>query len=371
MLLLAQPELPITPAELDCDPWLLNFTNGTVDLRTGELSPHRRSDWITKMVAFPYSPKADCPRWMAFLGRIMGSHPDASEAELKRTDELIDFLQLGLGYSITGETADKAVFVAYGSGDNGKTTLLSVVRDLLREYSVTVGLDLLTAMEESNNVSAARAKLLGARFVSSSETEEGQRLSAARLKRICQGPGGEVEACRKYENPISFPETHKLWIDANHKPELPANDAAVWNRVRLIPFTVTVPKAEQDRTLTTKLLAEGEGILRWLVEGAKRWYASGLPEPEAVKEATKAWREELDRLPVYLAEYTKKDESKDGWVLNKNIFEAYKAWCEGNGERYLSQPKFVAQMEALKYRKDRQKEGMRWLGIRFRQTGEK
>jgi P4 family phage/plasmid primase-like protien len=255
-LLLAQPELPVTPAELDRASWLLNFFNGTVDLRTGILYRHRRSDLITKIAAFQYRPEADCPAWLAFLARITGGGADATEGELDRAGELMSYLQLALGYSITGEVSEKAVFVAYGSGDNGKTTLLSVIRDLIHDFAVTVGLDLLTARDDSNNIAAARASLLGARFVSSSETEEGQRLSAARLKRICQGPGGEIQACRKYENPIVFSETHKLWIDANHKPELPAADAAVWNRLHLIPFTVTIPKAEQDRNLRSRLLAE-------------------------------------------------------------------------------------------------------------------
>ncbi len=303
-LLLAQPELPVAPGELDRDPALLNFTNGTVDLRTGALRPHRRGDLITKLVGFAYRPQATCPHWLRFLSEIMGGGADAGEAGLKSADELMDYLQLALGYSITGEASEKAVFVAHGSGDNGKTTMLSVVRDLIREYATVVGLDLLTTRDESNNVAAGRAKLLGARFVSSSETEEGQRLSAARLKRICQGPGGEIEACRKYENPITFPETHKLWIDANHKPELPASDAAVWNRLHLIPFTVTIPKDRQDRELKTKLLMEAEGILAWLVEGARRWYASGLPDSKAVAKATTVWRVEMDRLAAYLDEHT-------------------------------------------------------------------
>jgi putative DNA primase/helicase len=368
MLTLAQPELPITPAELDRAPHLLNFVNGTVDLRTAALRPHRRSDLITRMVGlFRYQPEATCLRWLRFLGEIMGVDADANEAALQRADELIAYLQLALGYSITGEASEKAVFVPYGSGDNGKTTMLSVVRDLIHEYAVTVGLDLLTTRDDSNNVAAARAKLLGARFVTSSETEEGQRLSAARLKRICQGPGGEIEACRKYENPITFPETHKLWIDANHKPNLPATDAAVWNRLHLIPFTVTIPKEKQDRKLTAKLLAEAEGILVWLVEGAKRWYAEGLPASKAVADATKAWREELDRLRVYLDENTETDTEKArAWLLNKVLYEAYKSWCDENGERALPQPKFSGQMETMGYRKEHTKAGNIWRGLRFR-----
>jgi putative DNA primase/helicase len=208
--------------------------------------------------------------------------------------------------------------------------------------------------------------LFGARFVSSSETEEGQRLSAARLKRICQGPGGEIEACRKYENPITFRESHKLWIDANHKPDLPATDAAVWNRLHLIPFTITIPKDEQDRKLTTKLLDEGEGILAWLAKGSKDWHEHGLPASKVVADATAAWREELDRLRVYLDEHTEKAADAEGYVLNKNLYESYKSWCDENGERALSQPKFSTQMEAMDYRKEHTKAGNIWRGLRFR-----
>lgn len=363
---MAQSELPITPAELDSSANLLNFTNGTVDLRTGKLFPHRRSDWITKMVHFGYRPAAPCKLFLAFLSEIMGGGPDASEGALERADELMLYLQKALGYSTSAEVREKAVFIAHGSGDNGKTTLLSVIRELIREYATTVGLDLLTTRDESNNVAAARAKLRGARLVVSSETEEGQRLNAARLKRICQGPGGEIEACRKYENPITFPETHKLWIDANHKPELPAADAAVWNRVHLVPFAVTIPKERQDRDLNAKLLHEGEGILAWLVEGAKQWYAEGMPQSKAVDEATKAWQQELDRLAAYLDEYTEKASDPQAWLSNKVLYGAYKSWCEGNGETPLSHVRFSRQMGAMGYSKDRKEAGNIWHGIRFR-----
>jgi putative DNA primase/helicase len=373
-LLLAQSELPVTPAELDTNPRLLNFLNGVVDLETGELSRHRRSDMITKLVHYNYNPEAKCLRWEAFLREIMGggpgagegSGPGAGEGALKRADELVNFLQVGLGYSITGEVSEKAIFVAHGSGDNGKTTMLSVVRELVSEYAVTMGLDVLTARDESNNVAAARASLRGVRFAVSNETEEGQRFSAARLKRICQGPGGEIEACKKYENPIRFPESHKIWIDGNHKPELPASDVAVWSRLRLVPFTVTFPKDQQDPKLKATLLEEAEGILAWLVAGATRWYAKGLPKSKIIDAATGAWREELDRLAQYLAEYTERSDDKEAYLRNKVLYGAYKGWCEENGERWLSHIRFSRQMEAMEYRKgERDNEGNTWLGIRF------
>jgi putative DNA primase/helicase len=147
---------------------------------------------------------------------------------------------------------------------------------------------------------------------------------------------------------------------------LPATDAAVWNRLHLIPFTVTIQKAEQDRNLKAKLLAEGESILAWLVEGAKRWYAAG--QSKVIDEATRQWQGELDRLRAYLDEYTEKPDPKDeqAFLLNKVLYEAYKSWCDQNGERFLSQPKFTGQMEAMGYRRERKEEGNIWRGIRFK-----
>ena len=199
--------------------------------------------------------------------------------------------------------------------------------------------------------------------------EEGQRLSAARLKRICQGPGGEIEACRKYENPIAFPETHKLWIDANHRPELPASDSAVWNRLHLIPFSVTIPKDRQDRELTAKLLTEAEGILAWLVAGARDWYANGLPQSDTVAGATRAWQEELDRLRAFLDEQIETVNyaaNPEAWVANKRLYDAYKNWCEETGERVLSQTRFTRQMETMGFLKERKEKGNVWCGIRFK-----
>jgi putative DNA primase/helicase len=113
-------------------------------------------------------------------------------------------------------------------------------------------------------------------------------------------------------------------------------------------------------------LAEGEGILAWLVEGAKRWYAEGLPKPKVISDATNAWQRDLDRLSAYMDEYTERATDAEAYVLNKELYRAYKSWCEGNGERFLSQPRFTGQMEAMGYRKDRKEEGNIWLGIRFK-----
>jgi len=223
MIALAECELVITPDQLDTHPFLLNFLNGTLDLRTGELQPHDQKQYLTKLVHHNYKPQAECSLFLSFLGRIMGGHADASEPELDRADRMVEYLQRALGYSMTGTTEEKAVFVPFGTGNNGKTTLLSTFLQLLEEYAVLLQVDTLMVRAESNNTQADLADLRGARFVMTSETEEGQRLAQGKLKRITQGMG-KIKATRKYENPIEFPETHKLWMDTNSKPLIRAAD---------------------------------------------------------------------------------------------------------------------------------------------------
>lgn len=266
----AQSTLAVSPDDLDRDAYLLNFLNGTVDLRTGGLQPHDAADFLTKLVHYNYDPDARCDLFLGMLARLMGRIAESSVLECERAERMVSTIQKCLGYSVTACTSEKTVFVLHGSGNNGKTTLLAMVLNLIPEYAVLLQIDTLMVRHESSNSQADLADLRGARFVMTSETEEGQRLSEGKLKRIAQGMG-RIKAVRKYENPIEFPETHKLWIDANHKPVIRGTDAAIWNRLYLIPFTVTLDRSEIDRELPQKLMKEAEGILAWIVAGAVHW----------------------------------------------------------------------------------------------------
>jgi putative DNA primase/helicase len=330
MLLEAQSGLSIGPADLDTHPYLLNFNNGTVDLKDGRLYPHERGQFITKMVKYAYRPAATCPTFLRFLERIMGITPDATEGQLQRAERLIEYLQKAIGYSLTGTTCEKAVFLLYGPGDNGKSTLLALFLHLLEEYAVLLQIDSLMVRQESNNTQADLADLRGARFVMTSETEEGQRLAEGKLKRITQGMG-RIKAVRKYENPVEFNESHKLWIDANHLPQVRGTDNAIWNRLHPVPFTVTIPKAEQDRDLRSKLLAEAEGILAWAVAGAVRWHREGLGKPPEVEQAGAAWRTESDQTGRFLEACCIVGEFAS--VTARVLYQTYRKWCDEVGER--------------------------------------
>jgi putative DNA primase/helicase len=361
---LAECELIVTPDQLDTHPFLLNFLNGTLDLRTGELKPHDREQFLTKLVHHNFYPQAECPMFLSFLGRIMGGHADASEPELDRANRMVEYLQRALGYSMTGTTEEKAVFVPFGKGNNGKTTLLSTFLQLLEEYSVLLQVDTLMVRTESNNTQADLADLRGARFVMTSETEEGQRLAQGKLKRITQGMG-KIKATRKYENPIEFPETHKLWMDTNSKPQIRASDdQATFNRLHPIPFTVTIPTGEIDKKLPRKLLTEAEGILAWAVEGAKIWRRDGLQKPTEVSAANDTWKAENDQLGRFVEECCVVVDCVSARA--RPLYEAYRMWAEGAGEHAITETLFGTRLRDRGYEKDHGRYGAVYAGIGLR-----
>jgi len=358
----AECELPVTPAELDTRPDVLNCLNGMVDLRTGALAPHDPEYLITKLCHHNYTPETRCPRFLGFLYRVMG----ATDGDFpERTARLADYLQRGFGYSLTGLTSEKAVFILHGGGNNGKTTLLSTVSKIVEEYAVVLQVESLMVRQESNNSQADLADLRGARFVMTSETEEGQRLNEGKLKRITQGMG-RIKAVRKYENPITFEESHKLWIDANHCPEIRGIDAAIWNRLHLIPFDVTIGPAEIDRELPAKLAAEAEGILSWMVAGAQRWYDDGLGRPSEVSAAGDEWRHASNQVGRFVDECCIVLLTAE--VKARNLYGAYKKWADEAGERAESETKFSLRLGALGFQRQHRREGMIYSGIGFRET---
>ena len=266
--------------DFDQDPWILNTENGTVDLRTGSLRPHRPEDLLSKLIPLRYDQHAECPLFMTFLFRIMGSHPDASEGENVRAEQLVQYLQKVFGCAATGKP-EKLLFVLYGDGNNGKTTLLEVIRDALgdKEYAGQVQVDSLMIRPKeaiSNNaVNTDLADLQGCRFVSSSEVEQGQRLSLSRVKYLTGL--GQIKARRLRENMITFQPTYKLFLDCNHRPVITDPNDAIWNRVKCIPFKVQIPDAEIDKHLPTKLRTELGGHLtldsgrRCLLPSRRTW----------------------------------------------------------------------------------------------------
>jgi putative DNA primase/helicase len=180
---------------------------------------------------------------------------------------------------------------------------------------------------------------------------------------------GTIKAVRKYENPITFPETHKLWIDANHLPVISGSENAIWNRLHAIPFTVTIAPEEMDWQLPAKLLTEAEGILAWCVAGAHRWYAEGLGKPAAISDAVDGWREDMNTLGPFLEEMCElRPHDSNAWVKVSEMWKAYSDWADRNDEkRPLTQQALSAQLQSRGVTQGKRDDGRTrvWRGIRF------
>ena len=355
MVDLARSDVPVMPDELDASPDLLNTESGTIDLRTGELREHRREDLITKIAPTTYRPDAAAPTWEAFLERVLPG------------EDLRAFVQRAVGYSATGDTSEQCMFINHGGGANGKSTFQEAIAAALGDYAMRAPTEMLLA-KRSDGVPNDVARLKGARFVSASETEEGRRLAESRIKDLT---GQDTITARFMKAEwFDFAPTHKLWLSTNHKPEIRGTDAAIWRRIRLVPWTVSIPPAEQDKKLPIALRHELAGILAWVVRGCLQWRREGLQAPDEVRKATGEYRAEMDVLAGFLVECCEQDTGH--WEYAKDLYECYKRWCDENGERPEPQRKFGGRLGERGFQRDRG--GSRgagiWRGVRLTE-GEK
>jgi putative DNA primase/helicase len=355
MVDLARSDVPVMPDELDASPDLLNTESGTIDLRTGELREHRREDLITKIAPTTYRPDAAAPAWEAFLERVLPG------------EDLRAFVQRAVGYSATGDTSEQCMFINHGGGANGKSTFQEAIAAALGDYAMRAPTEMLLA-KRSDGVPNDVARLKGARFVSASETEEGRRLAESRIKDLT---GQDTITARFMKAEwFDFAPTHKLWLSTNHKPEIRGTDAAIWRRIRLVPWAVTIPPAEQDKKLPIALRHELAGILAWVVRGCLQWRREGLQAPDEVRKATGEYRAEMDVLAGFLVECCELDTGH--WEYAKDLYECYKRWCDENGERPEPQRKFGGRLGERGFQRDRG--GSRgagiWRGVRLTE-GEK
>lgn len=323
-------DVAIVPADLDPNPWLLNVANGTLDLRKMELREHRRDDRITKLVPVAYDPKAQCPRFDRFIEEVTCGNAN-----------LAGYLQRLIGYTLTGMTTEKMFPLFWGEGDTGKTTLIKVILALLgpdysrviSETSIKLGKD---------GIPNDLAPLPGTRAVVVSETTEGLPLAEGLIKAMT---GRNVLTARYlYAEFFNFVPEFKLFIETNHKPQIKGTDTAIWNRVKLIPFTNVVAKDRQDPELDDKLKEELPGILNWALEGCVQWQSVGLQEPDEIKSATAEYRAESDTVGVFLAECT------NGVVGVRAragaVYSRYKVFTEERGLRPLGDQRFSDAMRS-------------------------
>lgn len=320
--------LPILPIQMDRYKMALNTPSGIINLKNGDVKAHNPEYYFTKITSVDCAEAADCPRWLAFLDDIFAGDKD-----------LIRYIQKAVGYSLTGSTAEQCAFFLYGTGRNGKSTFIDVIRDVFGDYAANIQPEtIMVKSSQSNAINSDIARLKGARLVTSVEPNEGVRLNEGLLKQLT---GDDTVTARKlYSEEFEFKPEFKLWMATNHKPIIRGTDTGIWRRIHMIPFDVQIPEDKVDKNLTHKLKAEMTGIFKWCIDGCLMWQREGLQMPAAVLKSVREYRREMDFISAFIEDKC----TLEGTVQASTLYAAYVSWADSNNEYCMSNTKFSTEI---------------------------
>jgi putative DNA primase/helicase len=331
MLSLARssPLVTTNTADYDRNPWLLNCLSGTIDLKTGEIREHKQEDLITRLCPTLYTGETDFDLWQDFL-----------KTACDDDNELIEFLQRAVGYSLTGDTREEKLFFVHGGTATGKSTFLEAIKSTLGDYSHTADFESFLKRSSVGGPRSDIAQMCGARMVVSIEVEEGKNLAEGLVKTLTGGD--RFRARHLYKEGFEFEPQFKLWLAANHAPHVNDLDAAMWRRILRIPFEHVIPEKERDPKIKAMLKnpkIAGPTILAWAVEGCLKWQQDGLKVPAKIKAATEKYKLDMDPLKEFFEECCQFGQQYTAFVVQ--LREAYDRFCRENGQKYpLGQRKF-------------------------------
>lgn len=320
--------LPILPIQMDRYKMALNTPSGIINLKNGDVKAHNPEYYFTKITSVDCAEAADCPRWLAFLDDIFAGDKD-----------LIRYIQKAVGYSLTGSTAEQCAFFLYGTGRNGKSTFIDVIRDVFGDYAANIQPEtIMVKSSQSNAINSDIARLKGARLVTSVEPNEGVRLNEGLLKQLT---GDDTVTARKlYSEEFEFKPEFKLWMATNHKPIIRGTDTGIWRRIHMIPFNVQIPEDKIDKNLTHKLKAEMTAIFKWCIDGCILWQKEGLKMPSAVLQTVREYRREMDVISAFIEDKC----TLEGTVQASMLYAAYVSWADSNNEYCMSNTKFSTEI---------------------------
>lgn len=336
----------VTADKLDAHPHLLSVANGTVDLRTGTLRLATRGDLLTLGTRTRLDPDATCPRWERFLHEVFA-----------QDEQLIDGVQRLVGYILTGDTREHVLPVLYGDGANGKSVFVGVLEQLLGDLAMTAAFD--TFLEgQGGSVDYDLARLRGARLVVAQESARGRRLAETVVKQVTGGD--TITARHPYGRRFSYRPAFTAILVTNHRPKADATDEAIWRRLRLIPFEVSF-RGREDHQLSATFTHELPGILAWAIRGAVQWHQRGLDWPQAVTNATAAYRADEDPIAGFVADECAL--TPGARTIVANVRSRYEAWARGNGETPLSAKGFTQALSRHGVTAGRTKTGRFYDGV--------
>lgn len=347
--------IPILTEETDGFTDYINCQNGIINLRNGELIPHDSNYMMTKISYAEYDNSGKKPEmWLKFLDDVTN-----------HDKELQDYLQKCVGYSLTGSIREQCMFFLYGIGNNGKSTFLDIIGDLLGTYSANVQPETIMLKRSGDGgANSDIARLKGARFVVSEEPTEGVRLNEGLVKQLTGG--GKVTCRFLYGDEFEYNPEFKIWVGTNHKPVIRGTDTGIWRRVRLIPFEVNIPKDKVDKNLKYKLRKELPQIMKWAVDGCIKWQNEGFTSPERVEKATAEYKLEMDVLANFCEACVVIDYDSTEKFKATDLYGIYTAWANQNNESFvMSSRKFFNEITKKLPEKTRNSSGITYGKIKI------
>lgn len=338
--------------EFDKEDMLLNTESGYVDLSSGELHDHDIDKKFSHQTVAEYSDNVDAPLWEKFLNQIFNND-----------EELIHYVQKAIGYSFTGSVDEQCLFILNGRGRNGKSVFSNVVSDVAGNYAKQMNVQTIVAKKnQSGSANSDIARLEGARIVTSSELNEGDRFDESLVKQLTGGD--KILARFLYGSEFEYKPKFKIWMATNHLPIIRGTDDGIWRRIKIIPFNIQIPKEKVDKRLEYKLKAEYTGILNWIVQGAIMWQQEGLEDPEAVTKVIETYRAEMDPLDAFLEECCTTGQNYS--IKAREMYDAYHEWAKESEEYKMSMTKFGREMRKKLLRVKR-RDGWYYVGLKLKE----
>lgn len=337
----------------DANPWDLNTPEGIVDLRTGEIRAH--------------DPKARCTKCTTVAMGSLGAKQwsDFVEHITNGDKQFADYLQTLAGMAAVGAVYEEGLVISYGVGGNGKSTFFGALNAVLGDYAKTVNADVLAPSWGRPDQSYIAA-LRGVRLAILGETEDSAVMSTAALKRITSQD--VISARALYKDPMEFVPTHTTIMHTNHLPRLTSTDGGVRRRIAIAPFPSTLPPEAIITDYQGVLFREcGPAILRWIVDGAIRFYNNQckLPKPPCVADATKKYLEEENWFHSFLSDCC--DLGDEYRIKAGEIYNSYQVWAGSNGLRPKCAREFAVAMETNGFVKFKTNQGSVWEGLKIRE----
>lgn len=349
-LIKAVKPIPLTGDGFDTQPFSLGVKNGIVDLSTGSLRSGRQDDYISMFAPVEFDPVATAPLWESFMQTVF-----------EEDEELINYIQRALGYSMTASMKEQLVFICYGEGSNGKSIFFNVINKILGDYAHTCSSNTFKK-NDYNTQTNDLADMERKRFLTNSESIKDQKMDEERIKLI--SGGDRITARRLHENNFSFYPICKIWLYTNNYPRFNDDSYGLWRRIRVIKFPHTFRGSERIDDLDKALLEEAPGILNWLIKGCLEWQQKGLRDmPSSITNATEEYRAENNPLAEYLADRTFPD--KDEKIQSSLLYTDYKLWMADRRRPPMSLTAFGRKMNELPFEKKIEESGTYYYGIKI------